>query len=101
MTLYIEFAIFTSLGSTPLDWYQLLVFTNGVLSFNENTISALEPLRWCFLSYEGDYMGLFKEKDDSNLEDWQEKLVAEGKYDTTSFEEEELEEDDFYYEDNE
>ena len=28
------------------------------------------------------------------------ELVKEGKYDKTSFEEEELEEDDFYYEDD-
>ncbi len=109
MTFYIEFAIFTSLGSPPLAWYPLFWLPTGYFH-----------LMWCFLSYEGDYMGLFKEKDDSkklglfsfleenskkkkdsNLEDWQEKLVEEGKYDSTSFEEEELEEDDYYYEDNE
>ena len=120
MTFYIEFAIFTSLGSPPLAWYPLFWLPTGYFHLTENTISAFEPLRWCFLGYEGDYMGLFKEKDDSkklglfsfleenskkkkdsNLEDWQEKLVEEGKYDSTSFEEEELEEDDYYYEDNE
>lgn len=42
-----------------------------------------------------------KKKNNSNLEDWQQKLVDEGKYDSTSFEEEDLEEDDYYYEDDE
>lgn len=42
-----------------------------------------------------------KKKKNSNLEDWQQKLVDEGKYDSTSFEEEDLEEDDYYYEDDE
>lgn len=41
-----------------------------------------------------------KKKKNSNLEDWQQKLVDEGKYDSTSFEED-LEEDDYYYEDDE
>lgn len=34
------------------------------------------------------------------LEDWQKELVKKGEYDSWSFEEEELEEDDYYYEDN-
>ena len=42
-----------------------------------------------------------KKKNNSNLEDWQQKLVDEGKYDSTSFKEEDLEEDDYYYEDDE
>ncbi len=39
-------------------------------------------------------------KKNSNLEDWQQKLVNEGKYDSISFEKD-LEEDDYYYEDDE
>jgi len=35
-----------------------------------------------------------------SLEDWQKKEVDEGNYDSTSFEEEDLEEDDYYYEDD-
>ncbi len=35
-----------------------------------------------------------------NLEDWQKDLVREGKYSPYSFEEEELEEDDYYFEDD-
>ena len=42
-----------------------------------------------------------KKKKVTNLEDWQQKLVDEDKYDSTSFEEEDLEEDDYYYEDDE
>jgi hypothetical protein len=40
--------------------------------------------------------------DDLELEDWQKDLVREGKYDPENFEEsEDLEEDDYYYEDDE
>lgn len=42
-----------------------------------------------------------KKKKDNSLENWQQKLVDEGKYDSTSFEEEDLEDDDYYYEDDE
>ena len=39
---------------------------------------------------------------DLELEDWQKNLVREGKYDPENFEEsEDLEEDDYYYEDDE
>ena len=39
---------------------------------------------------------------DLDLEDWQKDLVREGKYDPENFEEsEDLEEDDYYYEDDE
>ena len=39
---------------------------------------------------------------DLELEDWQKDLVREGKYDPENFEEsEDLEEDDYYYEDDE
>lgn len=34
------------------------------------------------------------------LEDWQKKLVQEGKYEPWNFGEEDLEEDDYYYEDD-
>ena len=34
------------------------------------------------------------------LEDWQKKEVDEGRYDSYNFEEEELEEDDYYSEDD-
>ncbi|MBP3799692.1 MAG: OadG family protein [Bacilli bacterium] len=43
-------------------------------------------------------------KDDivyDSLEDWQKKEVDEGNYDSYNFEEEELEEDDYYNEDDE
>lgn len=40
-------------------------------------------------------------KDNNNLEDWQNKLVKEGKYNSFNFEEEELEDDDYYSEDDE
>ncbi len=40
-----------------------------------------------------------KKKKNHNLEDWQQKLVDESKYDSTSFEED-LEKD-YYYEDDE
>lgn len=36
---------------------------------------------------------------DNHLEDWQKDLVKKGEYDPTSFDEQELEEDDYYYED--
>ena len=42
-----------------------------------------------------------KKKKNSNLEDWQQKLVDKGKYDSASFEEEDLEDDDYYFDDNE
>lgn len=35
-----------------------------------------------------------------NLEDWQKELVRKGEYDPENFEEEDLEEDDYYYEDD-
>ena len=35
------------------------------------------------------------------LEDWQKELVRNGSYDVWSFDEEELEEDDYYFEDDE
>ena len=45
---------------------------------------------------------LEKRMDDLELEDWQKDLVREGKYDPENFEEsEDLEEDDYYYEDDE
>ena len=34
------------------------------------------------------------------IDEWQQKLVDKGLYDSTSFDEEELEEDDYYYEDD-
>ena len=40
-------------------------------------------------------------KDNNNLEDWQKELVKEKEYDTFNFEEEELEDDDYYSEDDE
>ena len=39
-------------------------------------------------------------KDNTDLEDWQKELVKENKYDSFNFEEEELEDDDYYSEDN-
>ena len=39
--------------------------------------------------------------DDLDLEDWQKDLVRKGEYDPKNFEEEELDEDDYYYEDDE
>lgn len=35
-------------------------------------------------------------KDNNDLEDWQKELVKEKKYDSFNFEEEELEDDDYY-----
>ena len=35
-----------------------------------------------------------------NLEDWQKDLIKEGKYDPSNFEEEELEDDDYYEEED-
>lgn len=35
-------------------------------------------------------------KDNKDLEDWQKELVKENRYDTFNFEEEELEDDDYY-----
>lgn len=42
---------------------------------------------------------LEKEMDNYGLEDWQKELVRNGEYNSWNFEEEELEEDDFYSED--
>lgn len=43
-----------------------------------------------------------KKKDkDSDLEDWQQKELDKGNYREWNFEEEELEEDDYYFEDEE
>ncbi len=39
-------------------------------------------------------------KDNNDLEDWQKELVKENKHDTFNFEEEELEDDDYYSEDD-
>ena len=41
-----------------------------------------------------------KELDNYGLEEWQKKLVKEGKYKPWNFEEEDLEEDDYYSDDN-
>ena len=38
-------------------------------------------------------------KDHNDLDDWQKELVKENKYDSFNFEEEELEDDDYYSED--
>ena len=40
-------------------------------------------------------------KDNNDLEDWQKELVKENKHDSFNFEEEELEDDDYYSEDDE
>jgi hypothetical protein len=40
-------------------------------------------------------------KDNNDLEDWQKELVKENKHDSFNFEEEELEDDDYYSDDNE
>lgn len=37
-------------------------------------------------------------KDNNDLEDWKKELVKENKYDSFNFEEEELEDDDYYSE---
>ena len=37
-------------------------------------------------------------KDNNDLEDWQKELVKENKHDSFNFEEEELEDDDYYSE---
>ena len=39
-------------------------------------------------------------KDNNDLEDWQKELVKENKHDSFNFEEEELEDDDYYSEDD-
>lgn len=39
-------------------------------------------------------------KDNKDLEDWQKELVKENKHDSFNFEEEELEDDDYYSEDD-
>ena len=38
--------------------------------------------------------------DDYYLEDWQKDLVREGKYEPWNFEEDNLEEEDYYYDDS-
>lgn len=40
------------------------------------------------------------EEDNQELESWQQDLVKNGSYDSTSFEEEDLEDDDYYFEDD-
>ena len=40
-------------------------------------------------------------KDNNDLEDWQKELVNENKYDSFNFDEEELEDDDYYSDDDE
>ena len=40
------------------------------------------------------------EEDNKELESWQQDLVKKGSYDSTSFEEENLEDDDYYFEDD-
>ena len=40
------------------------------------------------------------EEDNQELESWQQDLVKKGSYDSTSFEEEDLEDDDYYFEDH-
>lgn len=45
---------------------------------------------------ESDYLD--EELDDYNLEEWQKDLVKKGEYDPWDFEEEDLEEDDYYEE---
>lgn len=40
------------------------------------------------------------EEDNKELESWQQDLVKKGSYDSTSFEEEDLEDDDYYFEDD-
>ena len=39
-------------------------------------------------------------KDNNELEDWQKELVNDGSYEPYNFEEEELEDDDYYSEDD-
>lgn len=41
-----------------------------------------------------------KELDPYGLEDWQKELVKKGEYDPWNFEEDDLEEDDYYHEDD-
>ena len=41
-----------------------------------------------------------EELDNYGLEDWQKEEVRKGNYDPWNFEEEDLEEDDYYYEDD-
>lgn len=40
------------------------------------------------------------DEDNKELESWQQDLVKKGSYDSTSFEEEDLEDDDYYFEDD-
>ena len=42
---------------------------------------------------------LEKKMSDAGLEDWQKELVRKGEYEPHNFEEEDLEEDDYYFED--
>lgn len=47
--------------------------------------------------------GLFKyleEQDNNDLDDYQKELIKKGEYDSSNFEEEDLEDDDYYYEDD-
>ena len=37
---------------------------------------------------------------DNDLDDYQKELIKKGDYDSSNFEEEDLEDDDYYYEDN-
>ena len=43
---------------------------------------------------------LEKEMENQGLEDWQKEEVKKGNYDPWNFEEEDLEEDDYYFEDD-
>lgn len=43
---------------------------------------------------------LTEQQDKEDLEDWQKKEVENGNYDETAFEEDELEEEDYYSEDD-
>ena len=45
-----------------------------------------------------DNKNTIKDKD-SDLDDYQKELIKKGEYDSSNFEEEDLEEDDYYYED--
>ena len=50
--------------------------------------------------YENESEYTEEEMDDYGLEDWQKDLVRKGEYNPWNFEEEDLEEDDYYYEDD-
>ena len=51
--------------------------------------------------FDSDNEELEERMNNSDLEDWQKDLVRKGEYDPENFEEEELDEDDYYYEDDE